>query len=160
MWPLLHQNTTIRVNLNGMFYCIKNAVPHMKRQGAGCIINISTTSARTGLPARAAYVAGKVGVLGLAHNVARELGPFNIRCNSVLPGFIDNPRGRGVLAKVAKDRGIPLDQMEAEALQFVSMRTWIQPVEVADAVFFLASEGARHISGQELAVCGNAEWEE
>ena len=150
----------LRVNLSGMFYTIKQAVPGMKAQRQGCIINLSTTSARTGLPKRTAYVAGKVGVLGMTKNLARELGPWGIRCNAVLPGFMDNARGRGVLAKVAKDKGISLEEMEQEALRYVSMRTWIEMKEIASACAFLASDEARHISGQELAVCGNAEWEE
>ncbi len=150
----------IRVNLGGMFYTIKNAVPHMKRQRSGCIINLSTSSARTMLPKRAAYVAGKVGVLGLTKNCARELGPWNIRCNTVLPGFMNNARGRGVLAKVAADKGIPAAQLEQEALQYVSMRTWIEMDEIADLCAFLAGDQAKHISGQEIAVDGNAEWEE
>jgi NAD(P)-dependent dehydrogenase (short-subunit alcohol dehydrogenase family) len=150
----------LRVNLSGMFYTVKQAVPHMKRQKSGCIINLSTTSARTGLPKRTAYVAGKVGVLGLTKNLARELGPWGIRCNVVLPGFMDNARGRGVLTKVAKEKGISLEEMEKEALRYVSMRTWIDMAEIASACAFLASDEARHVSGQELAVCGNAEWEE
>ena len=150
----------IRVNLGGMFYTIKNAVPHMKKQRSGCIINLSTSSARTMLPKRAAYVAGKVGVLGLTKNCARELGPWNIRCNTVLPGFMNNARGRGVLARVAADKGIPAAQLEQEALQYVSMRTWIEMDEIADLCAFLASDQAKHISGQEIAVDGNAEWEE
>ncbi len=150
----------IRVNLGGMFYTIKNAVPHMKRQRSGCILNLSTSSARTMLPKRAAYVAGKVGVLGLTKNCARELGPWNIRCNTVLPGFMNNARGRGVLAKVAADKGIPAEQLEQEALQYISMRTWIEMDEIADLCAFLASDQAKHISGQEIAVDGNAEWEE
>jgi NAD(P)-dependent dehydrogenase (short-subunit alcohol dehydrogenase family) len=150
----------IRVNLSGMFYTIKQAAPLMKAQRHGCIINLSTTSARTGLPKRSAYVAGKVGVIGLTSNLARELGPWNIRCNTVLPGFMNNDRGRGVLAKVAKDKGISLEEMEREGLRYVSMRTWIEMSEIADVCAFLASDQARHISGQEIAVCGNAEWEE
>lgn len=150
----------IRVNLSGMFYTMKHVVPHMKRQRSGCILNVITTSVRTGLPKRAAYVAGKAGALGLTRNAARELGPWNIRVNAVLPGFMNNARGKGVLAKVAKDKGVPLEVMEAEALRYVSMRSWIEMSEVADACAFLASDSARHISGQELAVCGNVEWEE
>jgi NAD(P)-dependent dehydrogenase (short-subunit alcohol dehydrogenase family) len=150
----------IRVNLSGMFYTMKLAVPHFKRQRAGCIINLITTSVRTGLPQRAAYVAGKAGALGLTRNAARELGPWNIRVNAVLPGFMNNDRGRGVLARVARDKGVPLEVMEAEALRFVSMRTWIEMREVAAACAFLASDEASHISGQELGVCGNVEWEE
>ncbi len=150
----------IRVNLSGMFYTMRLAAPHFKRQRGGCIINLITTSVRTGLPKRAAYVAGKAGALGLTRNAARELGPWNIRVNAVLPGFMNNDRGRGVLARVARDKGVPLEVMEAEALRFVSMRTWIEMSEVAAACAFLASDEAGHISGQELGVCGNVEWEE
>lgn len=150
----------LRVNLSGMFYTMKQAVPHMKKQRSGCILNLATTSARTMLPKRAAYVAGKVGVMGLTKNCAREFGPWNIRVNCVLPGFMNNARGKGVLAKVAADRGISAEQLEKEALHYVSMRTWIEMSEIADLCAFLASDEARHISGQEIAVDGNAEWEE
>lgn len=150
----------MRVNLSGMFYTMKQAVPPMKAQRSGVILNLITTSVRTGLPRRAAYVASKAGALGLTRTMARELGPWNIRVNAVLPGFMNNARGRGVLAKVAKDKGVSVEAMETEALRYVSMRSWIEMAEVADACAFLASDAARHISGQELAVCGNVEWEE
>jgi len=150
---------TIQVNLSGAFYCIRQAAAVMKRQGGGCIINISTTSARTGLPLRAPYVASKVGLLGLTHNVARELGPHNIRCNAILPGAINNDRGRRLMEVAAKERGVPVEQAEAERLRYISMRCRVEPSEVASAALFLASDGARHITGQEIGVCGNSEWE-
>ena len=96
----------IQINLSGMFYCVKQVVPTMKAQNSGCIINISTSSAKTGLPNRLPYVASKVGVLGLSHNLARELGAFNIRVNTILPGLMDNPRGRGLVAKHAEEQGL------------------------------------------------------
>lgn len=150
----------LRVNVTGMFHTIKRAVPLFKAQRAGVLLNLATTSARTFLPKRAAYVASKAAVLGLTRNCARELGPWNIRCNAILPGFIDNPRGRGVLARVAADKGVSVEALEEEALRFVSMRTWIEMSEIADLCAFLASDEARHISGQEVAVDGNVEWEE
>jgi len=149
----------IRVNLSGMFYCVKQVIPAMKAQRSGCIINISTGSAKTGLPNRLPYVASKVGVLGLSHNLARELGPFNIRCNSILPGMVDNARGRSLLSDYAKDMGISLSLAEEEFKKYISMRTWVQPSEIADAAFFLSSDAARHITAQEFAVDGNSEWE-
>lgn len=150
----------IRVNLSGMFYCAKQVVPGMKQQGSGSIINISTGSARTGLPNRLPYVASKVGVLGLSHNLARELGVFNIRCNTILPGLIDNPRGRMLVARHAEENRLTLDQSEAEFLKYVSLKTWIKPDEIADMAFFLSSDQSRHITGQEIAVDGNFEWEQ
>ncbi|MGE0443056.1 MAG: SDR family oxidoreductase [Gemmatimonadales bacterium] len=150
----------LRVNLTGMFVTIKHVVPHFKAQRHGAIINLATTSARTQLPKRTAYVVSKAGVLGLTHQCARELGPWNIRVNAVLPGFIDNARGRGVLARVAQDKGVSVESLEQDALRFVSMRTWIGMEEIAGVCAFLASDEARHVSGQEIAVDGNVEWEE
>ena len=150
----------IRINLSGMFYCVKQVVPVMKQQGSGCIINISTGSAKTGLPYRLPYVASKVGVLGLSHNLARELGEFNIRCNTILPGLMDNPRGRGLVSRHAQETGQSEAEAEADFLKYISMRTWIQPSEIADAACFLASDAAKHITAQEIAVDGNIEWEQ
>jgi len=150
---------TIGVNLNGMFYCIKNVAPHMKAQNSGCIVNISTASAKVALPMRSPYVASKVGVLGLTHTVAREYGPFGIRCNSILPGLIDNERGRGIVATQAKERGITPAEREAEFLEFISLKCWIDPTEVGDLAVFLASPAGRHITGQDIGMDGNVEWE-
>jgi NAD(P)-dependent dehydrogenase (short-subunit alcohol dehydrogenase family) len=150
---------TVQVNLNGMFYCIKQVVPGMKAQGSGCIINISTGSARVGLPMRSPYVASKVGVLGLTYTLARELGPHNIRVNSILPGAIDNERGRNLVRRYGEERGMSFAEAEAHFLGYISMRTWIDPSEIGDTAVFLASHAGRHISGQHLGVCGNIEWE-
>lgn len=150
---------TIRVNLSGMFYCIRLAVPLFKAQRSGCIINIATTSAKTGIPNRLPYVASKAGVLGLSYNVARELGRWNIRCNAILPGLVDNPRGRGIVKRLAAERGVTEDQVEQDFLSHISMRTWVSPDDIAQAAVFLASDRARRITGQQIAVDGNVEWE-
>ena len=150
---------TIDVNLNGMFYCVQNATPYMKAQKSGAIINISTVSVRTGMTNRLPYITSKQGVMGLTHNVARELGPWNIRCNAILPGLIDNTRGRAILSRKAEADGKSLEETEAEYLKYISMRCWIEPKEVGDLVVFLSSEKAKHISGQFIAVDGHMEWE-
>ena len=150
----------LQVNLSGMFYCCKQVIPGMKAQGSGCIINVSTVSAKTGLPGRLPYVASKVGVLGLSHNLARELGPSNIRCNTILPGLMDNPRGRMLVEKLSAAKGLSAEEGEQEYLKYISMRTWIKPEEIAEVAWFLASDGAKHLSGQEICVDGNIEWEQ
>ena len=149
----------ILINLSGMFYCVKQVVPAMKQQGGGSIINISTSSAKTGLPNRLPYVASKVGVLGLSHNLARELGPDNIRVNTILPGLMDNPRGRALVANYAKENQIALDKAEQEFLKYISLKRWTQVEDIANTAYWLASDSARQITGQEIAVDGNCEWE-
>ncbi len=147
------------VNLSGMFYCVREVAPVMKEQRAGAIVNIGSHSATQGLPKRVAYVASKAGVLGLTQNVAREYGRYNVRCNAVLPGMVANETGREMVQARARSKRLSYEEAEAELLQHVSMRSWIEPEEVAEVVFFLASESARHVSGQTLGVCGNLEWE-
>ncbi|MGY8985968.1 MAG: SDR family oxidoreductase [Sphingomonadales bacterium] len=150
---------TIGVNLNGMFYCIKNAIPLMKKQGSGCVINISTASVKVGLPNRLPYIASKAGVMGLSHTLAREVGPSNIRSNCILPGFIDNQRGSDIASAYAKDLGVSLEEVEKSFLKTISMRTKIKMSEIGEMAVFLASDKAKHITAQEIAVDGNLEWE-
>jgi NAD(P)-dependent dehydrogenase (short-subunit alcohol dehydrogenase family) len=150
---------TLAVNLSGMFYCLREAVPAMKAAGRGAIVNISTASTRTGLPNRLPYVASKAGVEGLTCNVARELGPFGIRCNAILPGLVDNDRGRALVRRLAEREGLGLETAQTQFVSFVSMRTMIAMEEIADMAVFLASDAARHVTGQLIGVDGNLEWE-
>lgn len=150
---------TLAVNLTGAMRVTRRAIRLMKPARQGAIVNISTASVRTGLPNRTAYVASKEGLMGFTANLARELGPHNIRCNAILPGLIDNPRGRALVAQAAEEQGRTVADVEAEILRFVSMRCWIDPAEVGDLAVFLASPAARHITGQFIGVCGGAEWE-
>jgi NAD(P)-dependent dehydrogenase (short-subunit alcohol dehydrogenase family) len=153
-------DAVFRVNVTGMFYAVREFVPAMKAQRSGCILNISTTSVRTGLPNRTPYVVSKAAVNGLTRNLARELGPFNIRCNSISPGSIENERGRALMEARAERLGVTYDQALQQRLGFISMRSRIEPEEVAATAVFLASEAARHVTGQDVSVCGNVEWEE
>jgi len=152
-------DAVMRVNVTGMFYVIRQFAPGLKAQRSGSIINISSTSARSGLPNRTPYVVSKVAIEGLTRNLARELGPFNIRCNSLLPGSMENERNRTMMREKAAREGITYEQALAQRLEFISMRTRIDPAEVGDMAVFLASDGARHVSGQQISVCGNIEWE-
>jgi len=149
----------LRVNLSGQFYCARQAIPMLKEAGGGAIVNISSTSARTGLPYRLPYAVSKCGVLGLTETLARELGPANIRVNSILPGWINNERAQRVVDAKAKELGITAEAYRADLVEFVSMRTLIEANEIAEMVAFLCSRAGRHISGQAIGVCGNVEYE-
>ncbi len=151
---------TININLNGMFYCMKEVLPGMKARRQGVIINFSSGSTRTGLPNRTPYVASKYAVEGLTHTAARELGPHNIRCNAILPGAINNQRMQMVIERNAAAQGLTPAELKERLLRYISMRTMIEPEELADTVLFLASDKARHITGQMIEVSGLCEWEE
>jgi NAD(P)-dependent dehydrogenase (short-subunit alcohol dehydrogenase family) len=150
---------TLAVNLDGPFWCAREVVPSMKGRGGGAIVNISSTTARTGLPYRLPYAVSKSGVLGLTHTMARELGPDGIRVNAILPGVLRGERIRRVISAKAEALGMSEADYEAEMLARVSMRTMIDPDEVADMALFLASTRGRHVSGQFIGVCGNVEHE-
>jgi len=147
------------VNLSGQFYAIRRAVPLLRDAGGGAVINVSSTSALTGLPLRVAYAVSKYGVLGLTETLARELGPDNIRVNALLPGWINNDRGRRVVTEKAQALGVAEDDLIAEMAEFISLRCMIEPQEIADMALYLASSHGRHISGQLIGVCGNVEYE-
>lgn len=150
---------TFDVNVHGVFSTMQHAIPIMREAGRGAIVNFSTGSTRTRLPSRSAYIASKFALEGLTLNAARELGPAGIRCNAILPGIIDNARMRGIMAQRAAAEGTTLEAIEDDYLRFVSMRSMVQPAEIAEMVVFLCSDAARRVTGELIAVSGNLEWE-
>ena len=151
---------TIAVNLSGMFYCMKRAVPMLKANGGGSIVNFSTCSTRTGIPFRAPYIASKAGVEGLTKNSARELGPFGIRCNAILPGIINNDRFRFIVQRNVDATGRGKADLEDDYQKNVTQRTKVELSEIADMVEFITSDAGKKITGETIAVSGNMEWEE
>ena len=158
--PLEDWNHALTVNVTAMFHAMKLVIPAMKQRGGGAIVNFSTGSTRTRLPLRTAYVVSKFAVEGLTLNAARELGPFKIRCNAILPGMIDNARMQGIVAAKARETGQTPAEVEAGYLRYISMRSKTQPSDLAAMVLFLASDAGRLISGELIAVSGNLEWED
>jgi NAD(P)-dependent dehydrogenase (short-subunit alcohol dehydrogenase family) len=152
-------NASMQANLTGAFLCIKHALPGMKARRNGAIVNVSTGSVRTLPPGRSPYITSKTALEGLTRAVAREAGSFNVRCNAVQPGLMDNARLARILSRVSEQTGKSPTEVEAEALSFVSMRSKIQMNEVAAMVEFLCSDAARHVTGQIIAVDGGVEWE-
>ena len=151
---------TMDINVSGMLYCMQQVIASMKARQHGVIVNFSTGSTRTRLPMRTAYVVSKFAVEGLTLNAARELGPFNIRCNAILPGAINNPRMRKIIDDRAAELARPVDEVTREVLKYISMKTMVEPSEIADMVLFLASDAARKVTGELVSVSGNVEWEE
>jgi NAD(P)-dependent dehydrogenase (short-subunit alcohol dehydrogenase family) len=151
---------TMAVNLTGHFLCIRRAVPAMKAAQDGCIINISSGSAKVGLPLRVPYVVSKGAVLSLTTTLARELGPDNIRVNAILPGAIRGDRMVRFIAAKAEALGVDAAEYEKSLMRYISLRTTVDPEDIAAMALLLASHAGRRISGQCIGVDGNIEWEE
>jgi NAD(P)-dependent dehydrogenase (short-subunit alcohol dehydrogenase family) len=140
------------VNLDGVFLACKHVVPIMKRQKQGCIVNISSVSAKRPLPSRSPYCASKMGVIGLTRCLASELGPFGIRVNAICPGSVDGPRQELIVRRAAEQAGIPYEKaLEAKRLAS-PLQTLVPPSAVAEAVAFLCGDGASMMTGQDINV--------
>ncbi len=148
---------TMAVNVTGMFYMVRKAVPLFKQAGGGCIINLSSVAGRIGMPLRAPYSTSKYAVRGLTDVLAVELGEFNVRVNAILPGLVDGPRGQRVTREQAEARGMTFEEFRPFLLHNISMHTDIKMKEVADMAAFLASDLAPHVTGQSISVDGNFE---
>jgi NAD(P)-dependent dehydrogenase (short-subunit alcohol dehydrogenase family) len=129
----------------------------MKQRGRGVIINIASTAGIMGYPLRTPYAAAKWGVVGLTKSLAMEAGPEGIRVNAICPGPILGGRMERVLAQESQARGRPAAEIKDEYTRQTSLRRWIDASEIADMATFLASDKARHVSGQIIAVDGNTE---
>ena len=148
---------TIDVNLNGAFYCSRLAIPLLKASGGGSIINIASTAGLHGYPLRAPYAASKWALIGLTKTLAMELGPHGIRVNAVCPGSVEGPRIQAVYAAKAAARGVSVEEIRAAFRRKSSLRTLIDPEDVAETILFLCSDSGARISGQTLAVDGHTE---
>lgn len=144
----------LAVNLDGAMIAAKHAAQRMKPAGKGVMIFTSSTSGLYGTPFRAPYVAAKWGVIGLMKTVAMELGPHGIRANAICPGSVNGPRIDRVIAAEAEAKGMTPDAVRAGYAAGTALKCLSDPEDVAAMALFLASDGARMVSGQALAVDG------
>lgn len=147
----------VSVNLHGAFLCCRNAARRMRPQGQGSIIVMSSTSGLWGVPNRSPYVAAKWGLIGLVKTLAMELGPQGIRVNAICPGAVAGPRMERVLSLESAAAGVSIDAIRSTYTDGVSMKRFVTADEIADMAVFLASDAARSVSGQAIAVDGNTE---
>jgi len=132
-------------NLRHHFFCIQAVLPAMKEAGRGSIINMSSIAwmiPTTGLPV---YITAKAGIVGLTRTLAHDLGPNNIRVNTVLPGAIVTEKQK---------RLVYTPEYKANILANQSLKRDILPDDVARLVLFLASEDASAITGQSYVIDG------
>jgi 2-hydroxycyclohexanecarboxyl-CoA dehydrogenase len=138
----------VAVNLTGTFHCLQAAVPDMLEARWGRMVTISSSSAQSGAPRMAHYVAAKAGVVGLTRALALELARKGVTVNVVTPGMIDTPMLRQAAARGS------IGTLEKTAAQAVPMGRPGTPEEVAATCGFLCSDEAAFITGQVIGVNG------
>ena len=137
----------LAVNLTGTFTCVQLAVPDMVAAGWGRIVTISSSSAQSGAPNMAHYVASKGGVIGMTRAFARELAGHGITANTIPPTIVDTPMAR----KGEEEGNVPSVEVMAGMVPLGRAGT---PEDIADACSFLCSDGAGYITGQIIGVNG------
>jgi NAD(P)-dependent dehydrogenase (short-subunit alcohol dehydrogenase family) len=147
----------IDIDLNGMFYCTRLAVPMLKASGGGCIINLSSAAGRLGFPFRTPYAAAKWGVVGFTKSLSMEVGTDHIRVNAIQPGVVEGERIDRVIEAKAKAVGISIEEQKKISLERVSMRTMVSPQDIANMALYLASDLGKHVTGQAISVCAGVE---
>ena len=148
---------TIDIDLSGTFYVTRLAVPMLKRNGAGAIVNMSSSAGLFACPLRSPYVASKWAIVGLTKSWAMELGPFNIRVNAICPGSVEGPRIDAVIERDAAGRGVEPEAIRRLYQRQSSLRKFISAEDVANMATFLGSDMASSISGQAMGVDGHTE---
>jgi cyclopentanol dehydrogenase len=133
------------VNVRSVFLGTRAVVPHMQKAGKGNIVNISSIYGLVGAPGASAYQASKGAVRLFTKSCAVDLAPFNIRVNSVHPGVIETEMTKDLLAN---------PEIRSALLGPTLLKRPAQPVEVSQAVLFLASDESSFVHGAELVVDG------
>jgi NAD(P)-dependent dehydrogenase (short-subunit alcohol dehydrogenase family) len=148
----------IAIDLNGMFYCTRRAMPLIKSAGGGSIINLSSIAGRLGFALRTPYAAAKWAVVGFTQSLAAEAGPDHVRVNCIQPGVVEGDRVERVIDAKARGLGITNDEMRERLLSSVSLKTMVSAQDIANTALFLGTDAGKHISGQAISVCGGVRY--
>jgi len=149
--PLETWASVINTNINGTYYMIRHALPHMIKQGRGSIINISSLAGIRNIPAMTAYSTTKAGMIGMSNSIALDYGKHGIRSNVIAPGATATNMLIGQMGG-AESAETALNTLT----RFLPIARPAQPEEIARAAVFFASDDSDYVTGQVLAVEGGA----
>ena len=147
---------TLKINVISHFYFTKLAIPMLKKNKGGSIINISSGAGIMGFPLRSPYAASKWAVIGVTKTLAMELGKFKIRVNAICPGTIKGDRMVRVIRDKAKFLKVSKKLIEKDFVSMASMNCWVYEEDIGKMCSFLISNDGERISGQVIPVDGNA----
>jgi NAD(P)-dependent dehydrogenase (short-subunit alcohol dehydrogenase family) len=138
----------IDTNLKGPWIVGRRVIPHMIAAGRGVIINNSSIAGLRGMARLSHYAASKWGLTGLTKSWALELAPYGIRVNSIHPTGVDTPLNDGL----AELEGLTREEIAERSAGNLLPVPWIEPQDVAEAVLYLAGDGARYVTGTTLVI--------
>tara|TARA_B100001741_G_scaffold304638_1_gene295966 strand:+ start:211 stop:996 length:786 start_codon:yes stop_codon:yes gene_type:complete len=147
---------TLKINVISHFYFSKLAIPMLKKNKGGSIINLSSGAGIMGFPLRSPYAASKWAIAGMTKTLAMELGKFKIRVNAICPGTIKGDRMKRVIRDKSNFTKNSKKIIEKDFVSMASMNCWIYEDDIGKMCSFLISEDAARISGQIIGVDGNA----
>ena len=149
-WDRMH-----RINAKGVFFCLQRAAREMVPRRVGRIINIASIAGR-GFPgtSNAAYAASKGAVISLTKTAAQQLARHNLNVNAICPGVTMTELVSRLISQRAAQRGVSVDEAKAAAVKPIPLRRANDPEDIAAMAVFLASPGARNITGQCYNVDG------
>ncbi|GAB4164216.1 MAG: 3-hydroxybutyrate dehydrogenase [Rickettsiaceae bacterium] len=145
----------MRVDLIAAFYTIKNAIPYMKKNKWGRIVNIASAHALVASPFKSAYVAAKHGMLGLTKAVALEVAQNGVTVNSICPGYVKTPLVLGQVANTARARNMTEEEViDKIILGAQATKKFVEIEEVASLAYYLCTNEAASITGASLSMDG------
>jgi 3-hydroxybutyrate dehydrogenase len=145
----------IAINLSSAFYATKAAVPVMKRQARGRIVNLASAHGHVASPFKSAYVAAKHGVIGLTKSTALELATSGVTCNAICPGYVKTPLVEMQIADQAKARNISEEAVMRDVILAAQpTKRFVEYDEIAGALLYLVSDLGASTTGASLIIDG------
>ncbi|PCH83944.1 MAG: 3-hydroxybutyrate dehydrogenase [Piscirickettsiaceae bacterium] len=145
----------IAINMSSSFHTVRVAIPHMKRQGWGRVINIDSAHGLVASPFKSAYVTAKHGMLGFTKTIALEVAEDNITCNAICPGYVLTPLVEKQIPATAKARGISEEEVKRDVLLAAQWtKKFVSVEQLAGTALFLCSDHAENITGTHISVDG------
>lgn len=154
-FPVAKWDAIIAINLSSGFHMVRSALPYMKKQGWGRIINIASAHGLVASPFKSSYVAAKHGLVGFTKSVALEVAQSGITCNAICPGYVWTPLVAGQVKDTAKARGISEEEVIKNVMLAAQWtKKFVTVEQIAGIALFLCSETAENITGIALPVDG------
>ena len=154
-FPAEKWDVIIAINLTSVFHAAKAAIPVMKRQGKGRIVNLASAHGLVASPFKSAYVAAKHGVMGFTKTLGLELAENGITCNAICPGYVKTPLVENQIADTAKARGISEDEVVRDVLLAAQpTKKFVTYEQLAGALLYLVSDAGANMNGSWISVDG------